>query len=381
MTRAQRLGVLAGLYLAQGLPFGFFTLALPVLLRERGLDLATVSASSLLALPWGLKWVWGPAVDRFGTRKAWILPLQLATVGVLAGLALVDADAALAALAWGMLLVSLFASTQDVATDALAVSLLGEEDRGLGNGLQVGAYRLGMVLGGSAVPALYALVGPPAAFLAMAVTLALCTLPVLWAVEPPRPAEPSSLDPRRLLAPWLDRSAWGWLFVLATYKAGDHLGGPMAKTMLVDRGWGLVELGVLTGLGGSGLAAVGALLGGGLTGVLGRRRALLLFGLAVAVVQVGFAVLDPAPVLLVEHLVSSMGTAALFTVMMDRCRRPGHEATDYTTQAAFYALMGGVTSAASGAIAESVGYAPHFLLCAAVSVVAAIAAAALVEEP
>ncbi|MCB9685053.1 MAG: MFS transporter [Alphaproteobacteria bacterium] len=266
-----RLTALGALYLAQGLPYGFFTLALPVLLRQRGLDLATVSASSLLALPWAAKWMWGPVVDRYGTRRGWILPLQIGAASLLGGLAFVDADAGLAALAWGMLGVSVLSSTQDVATDALAVQLLGERDRGLGNGLQVGAYRIGMVVGGGAVPAIYGHFGPSWAFGALAVALALTTLPVLVVEEPARERAVNSLDPRRVLAPLVQRSEWPWLLVIATYKAGDHLAAPMARTLLVDRGWELTELGVLVGLGGSGLAAVGALGGGALVPWLGRR--------------------------------------------------------------------------------------------------------------
>lgn len=376
-----RLTTLGALYLAQGLPYGFFTLALPVLLRQRGLDLATVSASSLLALPWAAKWVWGPVIDRYGSRRAWILPLQLGSALLLGALALVDEDAGLAALAWGMLGVSLLASTQDVATDALAVQLLGERDRGLGNGLQVGAYRVGMVIGGGAVPAIYGALGPSWAFGALAVSLALTTLPALVVAEPPRERATGSLDPRRVLAPLTQRSEWPWLLVIATYKAGDHLAAPMARTLLVDRDWDLTELGVLVGLGGSGLAAVGALGGGALVPWLGRRRSLWVFGLLTALVELSFLFVDPAAALLAEHLVASAGTAALFTVMMDRCRRPGHQATDYALQAASYALAGGAVGAASGVLADLVGYQVHFVVCAAVTLLGAGVAAAVVREP
>src|SRR6476619_2165950 len=135
MTRTHRLALLGTLYFSQGLPFGFFTLALPIVLRQRGTDLATIGASTVLLLPWALKFVWGPLVDRYGSRRAWILPLQLGTVVTLAALALVDPSADIGALVIGMAVVTLLASTQDVATDALAVALLPDEDRGIGNGL------------------------------------------------------------------------------------------------------------------------------------------------------------------------------------------------------------------------------------------------------
>ena len=57
MNRTHKISLLVALYLAQGLPYGFFTLALPVLLRDAGLSLKAISALSLLSLPWALKFL------------------------------------------------------------------------------------------------------------------------------------------------------------------------------------------------------------------------------------------------------------------------------------------------------------------------------------
>ena len=71
--RSHKLSLLIALYLAQGLPYGFFTQALPVLLREAGYSLKAISAMSLLYLPWALKFLWAPYLDHLGTRKQWLL--------------------------------------------------------------------------------------------------------------------------------------------------------------------------------------------------------------------------------------------------------------------------------------------------------------------
>src|SRR5687768_5555418 len=106
MTRLGRYGLLGSLYFSQGLPFGFFTLAVPVLLRSRGVDLQTLGASSLLLAPWSFKFVWGPLTDRFGTRRQWILPLQALTVLVLVGLAAIDPSQEMVVLSVGMFLLA-----------------------------------------------------------------------------------------------------------------------------------------------------------------------------------------------------------------------------------------------------------------------------------
>ena len=81
-VRFGRLGILWTLYFVQGLPFGFQATALPVYLRSAGMTLAGVGLATALALPWSLKILWAPLVDRygsarFGRRRSWILPLQL----------------------------------------------------------------------------------------------------------------------------------------------------------------------------------------------------------------------------------------------------------------------------------------------------------------
>ena len=84
---ASKLLLLGSLYLAQGLPDGFFRQALPVMLRAEGVSLEHIGLASLLALPWGLKFLWAPVVDavgsaRFGRRRSWIVPLQVLAVAV-----------------------------------------------------------------------------------------------------------------------------------------------------------------------------------------------------------------------------------------------------------------------------------------------------------
>jgi PAT family beta-lactamase induction signal transducer AmpG len=135
-----RLGLLGSLYFAQGLPFGFFTQALPVLMRKSGHSLGQIGFSSLLALPWALKFLWAPAVDRYwdprlGRRRSWILPLQLAGVAILTILALSGGAHSLRAIIVAILLLNLVAATQDIGTDGLAVDILAERERGIANGL------------------------------------------------------------------------------------------------------------------------------------------------------------------------------------------------------------------------------------------------------
>ena len=240
------LGLLGALYFSQGLPFGFFTQGLPVLLRQRGFSLTEIGFSSLLAAPWALKWLWAPLVDRWywpalGRRRSWIVPLQLATAAILVVLALLGGVASMQLLIGAVLMLNLLAATQDVATDGLAVELLPQSERGIANGLQVAGYRLGMIVGGGALLIWHDRLGSFGTFLIMGLLTALATLPVLFSREREAPTAPNEgLRVRH----WLRRpGAWRLLALLVAYKAGDAFATGMLRPFLVDRGLTLADVG------------------------------------------------------------------------------------------------------------------------------------------
>ena len=353
---AAKITLLAALYLCQGLPTGFFTVAVPVLLRERGASLTVIGASSVLALPWMAKFVWASRVDAIGTRRGWILGLQVATVGLMVAIATGLDERALYPLLLAVFLTNLFAATQDIATDGLAVDLLGDDERGLGNAVQVAGYRAGMILGGGALLVLLDDLGWRAAFLAMAGILALCTVPVLLHQERrhTRPPSPGVFAFLRL------PGVLPWLGVLGFFKLGEAMGTGMVKAWLVDIDLSKESIGWLLGVGGFGASLVGAMVGGSFVNRLGRRASLVLFGAlqSLAVLGYGAAAWSGEGVqaaVLAEHFLSGMATTALFTVMMDACR-PGEGGSDYTAQASVVVFAMGLGQAASGFIAESVGY-------------------------
>ncbi|MEM7156792.1 MAG: MFS transporter [Myxococcota bacterium] len=380
-STAKKLGLVASLYFSQGLPFGFFTQALPALMRQQGVSLAAIGLSTLLALPWGLKFLWAPWVDRrgntrFGRRRGWLIPLQLSSTTVLLLLALADPAHSLVWLIVGVLLTNLLSATQDIATDGLAVDLLEHDERGWGNGIQLAGYRVGMIVGGGALLVAFDALGWAFTFVSAAILMLLATIPVWRFSEPPATAVTES-------ATTSVRDAWryfsrspqrrSWLVVLAIYKAGDYLGTSMIRPFFIDQGLSLAELGVLLGAAGFSAGLVGALVGGAAVGTLGRRRALLAFGVLQALSVASYALAtgsDPSPVLLYgpvifEHFATGMATAVLFTVMMDLCR-PEHAATDYTLQASLVVLATGLAAALGGTTAQVLGYGPNFVLGAAV---------------
>lgn len=371
-TTAAKLGLLSSLYLSQGLPYGFFTQALPVMMRQRGRSLPEVSLSYLLLLPWALKFLWGPLVDAHGARRSWILGLQAASCLALLWQATVDPARGLVPVMAGFLLMNFLSATQDVPTDALAVDLLDEGERGLGNGVQVAAYRVGMIAGGGPLLVLLARIGWRAAFLAMAALLFLCTGPVALLRERRGARPPGGAGSyRSAMRSFAARpGAGGWLLVVFLFKAGEAMASGMIRTFLVDRGLTLEDIGWMLGTLGSALGLFGALLGGYLAGRLGRLNALALFALLQALSVAGYGLAARLPKSLpayyalcgLEHLCSGLATAALFTAMMD-VSRPETGATDYTVQACVVVVASGLCATLSGFSARALGYPGHFALC------------------
>ena len=390
---AGKIGLLGSLYLAQGLPFGFFSQALPVMMRRQGWSLGSIGLSSLLAAPWALKFAWAPLVDRlgsarFGRRRSWIVPLQLASVLCLGVMALAASADRMNTLLAAVFMINTLAATQDIATDGLAVDILSPVERGLGNGVQVAGYRVGMIVGGGALLVALGAVGWRATFAIMALAIGASTVPILLYREPRSDRERRDRRPRARSHFLRRRGAGRILALVVSYKAGDHFAAGMLRPFLADRGISLAEIGVLLGTVGFVAGLAGAVAGGALVNRVGRRQSLILFGALQALTIGGYALLAATdrPSLLLytlcaaEHLAGGMATAALFTCMMDWCS-PDSAATDYTVQASAVVLASGAAAALSGFSAQAVGYLNHFALASGLGLAAVAAAWALFPQP
>ena len=377
-NQLKKFGLLTSLYIAQGLPYGFFTQALPTLLREQGISLQTIGLGSLLTLPWGLKWLYAPLVDKRQNHRNWIIATNMLSVLTCLFLAGFDLKQLVHERLWllygGFFLLNLTAATQDIATDAIAVLQLEESERGFGNGIQVAGYRVGMILSGGALLAWFSVLGWNSAVLILAALLFLATLPILFfKPDLPTRADVAGEEFGGKSAFWLllHKDSRIWLLALCMYKFGENLAMPMLRPMLVDQGRTLEELAYLIGTIGFGTALLGSMIGGIAINRLGHRLTLRLFLLfnGVALLAYAFIAASPASHLTlqiacgIEHFSGGMATVALFTEMMYHCR-PRHEATDYTLQSCLTIFINVLAASLSGFVAQITGYTALFLLCA-----------------
>lgn len=368
------LSLLTVLYFAQGLPYGFFSQAVPVILREEGYSLTQISVYGLLFAPWGLKFLWAPYVDAYGTRRRWLVSLQLSSAVVALVLATLDLSGSLVWLLIGIAVINLLSATQDIATDGLAVSMLEPRQRGLGNGIQVGAYRIGMIAGGGGLLWLFSFAGWRTLFVVMAVLLFAVTVGVWFlAREPSRPTGDAPPTPSKRVSPGLLLTGWSsrlrrpgviaFILVVGAFKFGNSMASALVGPFMSDIGLTLGQIALVEGALSSAGALGGAALGGWLAYTYGRRHALLVGGVTqtlslglylVASIGVGgFWLVVTAS--LAEHILGGAATVAVFTLMMDACQQ-GYEGSDYTLFACAVVGVQGAAGFAAGIVGDLFGF-------------------------
>lgn len=379
---------LAFLYTAQGIPFGFATEYLPVVLREQGYTYAGIAALSWLQLPWQLKVLWAKAADSPRLRprtRGLILALQMALTACVASFAI--RPLAQAAWLWFTLtaIAAALAATQDVFVDAFAVRVLRPSERGFGNTAQVAGYRMGMLIGGAALLLLVDRLGERATLLGCAGLVALASFGAFAGSADAATSTPTNADatPDANAGPSSTRALIRHLFradarpviVLAlTFKLGLHMASSLLKPMAKDYGWSKERIGWAVVSVGSVGALMGAALGGVLHRKLGEQRALLVAVVIQTLVCLPLVLVERlhAPLELttfaiwLEHFGSGLGTTVLFAALMS-ATRPADAGLHYTILTSANAMAIGFGGLVGGLIADHAGLLVAFIVATVVS--------------
>ncbi|HEX9104753.1 MAG TPA: MFS transporter, partial [Polyangia bacterium] len=382
-----RMLALFALGFASGLPYLLVGSTLSAWLTQAGVSLAGVGLFSAVALPYSLKLLWAPLVDRFrppfaGRRRGWIVLFQLALGAALLALGASSPRAAplgFAALAVG---VTLCAASQDIAADAYRTDLLAPDERAAGTAVYVFGYRAAMlVTGGLALVAadhlpfgrIYQL---SAALLAIGVVAALVA-PEPPAVAPPATLRAAVVEP---LTDWLARPrALGLLAFIAFYRLSDLVAAAMSTPFLLALGFSNTEIGLVNKNVGIAATIAGALGGGAAVARFGLGRPLVAFGVAVPLSNLLWAVLAVVGkrrallfVTVAAHdTLVGCGIAALEALILTACNRR-YGATQYALLSAAAGLAGRLAAAPSGALAARLGW-PAFFVASAVAGVVTLA--------
>ena len=194
-TRNGRLTAFFFLYVTEGIPLGFAATAVATQLRRQDVGPAEIGAFvGSFYLPWAFKWAFGPFIDvftseRLGKRRGWIIGTQLMLIVTLLSCMWLDLPSQLGLLTGVLLIHNSFGAMQDVAIDALAVSTLREDERGLANGVMFAGAAIGSAVGGSGVLFLMPLIGLKGGFAFVAACIALVLVFIALPLREPVVAE------------------------------------------------------------------------------------------------------------------------------------------------------------------------------------------------
>lgn len=385
--------VLLSLYIAQAVPIYLVAAALPPIFRARGIDLVSIGSIGILMLPWILKFLWAPYVDRFyskafGRRRTWIVPMQLISVAVILFLSTLYPEDNLSVFFPVLMLLAICSATQDIATDGYAVEHLPKKHQPLGNAIQGGSIAAGVLIGGSLTLFVYDAQGWSIALKTAAILTAVCLLPILFVSE--RIGRRESSDEhksvpslRRFIARPYALSLLGFALV---FRLPEGLIKGMEQAFLVDKGFSLSQIGLITGgaaacvgLGGS-AAAVLIIRSIGLRSffwMIGITRTLCFAGYAAfayqlfGVSQFGLGVLICLSA--VNTFIRYMELVGLFTAFM-RFASLDQAGTDFTFLSCSNLLVYMIGSMAAGIIGQAYGFSFLFSLAVALSVVSIVIA-------
>jgi PAT family beta-lactamase induction signal transducer AmpG len=222
------------LYISEGIPYGFTSIAMVAFMRQHGVSLEQIGAFvGALFLPWAFKWAWAPLIDliklpRLGGRKAWIVFCTVMMIVTLMIAAMVDFVEHFQLLLAMVVLNNVFCATQDVAIDSLAVHTLKEDERGRGNGYMFGGQYLGIALGGGAAVFVYGRYGFDVTLAYISGLLFLNLLFVVFFVQDPQ-ANPAAMKESGVLRKILTNMI---SFVKITYASFWQSGpGPKIGTV------------------------------------------------------------------------------------------------------------------------------------------------------
>jgi PAT family beta-lactamase induction signal transducer AmpG len=379
-SRPLRYVVFFYLYVMQGLPAGFSLTALANYLTAEGVSPSDIgSFAAVVGLPWAFQFIWGPLIDRYqhsrmGRRKPWVLGAQLLACLASLGILLVDDPTAeIKTLGWFFFGHSVFAAIQDASVDAMAITIIGDEERGRVNAFMRIGFLVGTGLGAAVFSQVLRTYGFSTA--ALTLSLSLLTLTVITFFIRERPQDrllPSFRRSAQLLrssandnsitdkAPekdfqWLFTELFQGLFArkslllfgatVLAYVSISLFSRAYNYHLIRKLGWADTSVSILTGTYGMLVAAIVALAGGYVADRIGPRRLLVI---VTAVVALYLFVFNAASATWIREEVAQVGLVTLYfmdpsisvsamPMLMAICRK-GVEGSQFTTYMAFVNL-------------------------------------------
>ena len=357
------------LYIAQTIPMSFFSTVIPVMMRQENFTLSAIGLLQLIKLPWIVKFLWSPIVDRHtattGDYQRWIFSSELIYAILIFSVAMLDFKADFYTILTLIIISFVASATQDIATDALAVLSFSRKDKSMVNSMQSMGSFGGSMVGSGVLLLLFHQIGWNSLLPCLAVFVLVMLLPLFFnkgiQITPKLPQQRAKKAD--VLYFFTQRGIWKQIGFLFLYYSGLIGTLAMVRPWLVDLGYSVKEIGMMSGVAGTFVGFISAFAGGMIIRKMGRWRARILFSVFVLMATLyflGLSYTQPTTPLLYGGIFLlwgsyGMATIVVYTTAMD-CVRPGREGTDFTIQTVITHLSGMIMAILSGRIADMTGY-------------------------
>ena len=363
---------------SSGIPLGLTGGTLQAWMASDKVDLTVIGIFSLVGLPYTLKFLWAPLMDRFvppfmGRRRGWILLSQLALIIAISGMAFSNPVSTPGMMAVMALIVAFFSSSQDIVVDAYRTEILHPEELGAGAGTYIMGYRIAMLVSGAIALILADHFSWQTVYLMMAGTMLVGVITCLFSPEAEVPVKSPKTLSEAVVLPFVEffkrKGSFEILTFIILYKLDVVVASAMTTPFLLQMDFTKTDIGTVNK--GFGLIAtiIGTLVGGGMMSRLGMNASLWIFGLLQGFSGLSFALLAHLghhyPMMItaiaVENFCSGMGTAAYSAFLMSLCDKR-FTATQYALLTSLMAITRVVVGAPTGFLAKAYGWENYFLI-------------------
>ena len=368
---------------ASGIPLNLSGSTLQAWMHDAGVDIRTIGFFALAGLPYTLKFLWSPLMDRYrppflGRRRGWILLTFVAVMIMLAALGHSDPRTHLRMVALLALVLAFAAASVDINVDAYRTELLPARLAGPGISLHITLYRVGMVFGGALALFLADRMPWQAVYLIMAAAMLPGAVATFLAPEPETAGAPRTLR-EAVVGPFREfmarKGAWEVLAFIVLFKLGDNLCVALNTPFLQELTFSKTEIAVASKVVGMTCLIVGGLAGGLLMSRMSLIRSLWLFGVLQMVSMTGhlaLAMVGKSHALLlvtvaVENSIFAMGTVA-YLALIQRCCERRSTATQFALLTSLSALARVLVASPAGVLASALGWPAYFMVCIAMAI-------------
>ncbi len=389
---------LLSLYLAQSIPMSFFSTIVPVIMRQEKYSLAMIGLLQLIKLPWILKFLWAPVVDRYTSNdasyKRWIFSSELVYALIIIAIGFLNLEFNFTLIIGLMLAAFIASGTQDIATDAFAIKILRKDERSLGNSMQSAGSFLGTMTGSGVMLILYHYFGWQGLMYCLAGFVMIALIPLYYYKQKKDAKADEAIKETELLnlkthkhhhhghgigrghdltvkkagfkdiGLFFKQKGIGRRIILLFFFYSGIIGIlSLMKPFLVDHGFTIKQIGIVSGICGTASGALSAILGGHLIRKYGRKTCLYIcasFSLLVTLwfvfmLSVGMTHMQLYTAVVMLWMSYGFSSVAIYTISMDIVR-PGREGTDFTIQIVITHLSALLITILSGKIADILGF-------------------------